>query len=337
MATRQPTKAQLSRENARLRKQIEELQSAQPPMPRDEAELALRERIKELSCLYTISRLQQQHFPFIDRYLQGIVDCLPGSFQFPEQACARIRWGANDYLSASFEEHPLRIASEIRAGDKAGGVEVFYRKVPAFCQDGPFLPEEYTLIDGVADQIASVLKRMRAETDLRQAHEVLQVERRALKETNTALRTVLSRLEQEKREIRASVLGNIQKIVMPIVFELELQITGAERSYVTLLRQNLNQIAEPFLTELCRNHIELTPLEIVMATMIRNGLSTKDIARLRCISPATVRRHRENIRRKLGLTNRKVNLVTFLQSEQITPTAEMPAPVMPSTDDAPPV
>jgi DNA-binding CsgD family transcriptional regulator len=48
--------------------------------------------------------------------------------------------------------------------------------------------------------------------------------------------------------------------------------------------------------------------------MIRNGLSTKEIAQLRCISAATVRRHRENIRRKLGLRNRKANLATYLQA-----------------------
>ena len=48
--------------------------------------------------------------------------------------------------------------------------------------------------------------------------------------------------------------------------------------------------------------------------MIRNGLSTKEIAQLRCISPATVRRHRENIRRKIGLKNRKANLATYLQA-----------------------
>jgi transposase len=55
-------------------------------------------------------------------------------------------------------------------------------------------------------------------------------------------------------------------------------------------------------------------VEIAIGTMIRNGLSTKEIAQLRCISAATVRRHRENIRRKLGLRNRKANLATYLQA-----------------------
>ena len=110
------------------------------------------------------------------------------------------------------------------------------------------------------------------------------------------------------------MLANIQKIIMPIVFELELEVTGRQRSYVTLLHQNLHEIASAFLTQICRTHLRLTPVEIAICTMLRNGLSTKEIARLRCISPATVRRHRENIRRKLDLKNRKVNLATYLQA-----------------------
>ena len=101
---------------------------------------------------------------------------------------------------------------------------------------------------------------------------------------------------------------------MPIVFELELEVTGRQRSYVTLLRRSLQEIASPFLTHMARDHVQLTPGEIAIGTMIRNGLSTKEIAQLRCISPATVRRHRENIRRKLGLRNRKANLATYLQA-----------------------
>jgi len=103
-------------------------------------------------------------------------------------------------------------------------------------------------------------------------------------------------------------------VIMPIVFELELEVSGRQRSYVTLLRRSLQELTSPFLTQIAKDHVQLTPVEIAISTMIRNGLSTKEIAQLRCISPATVRRHRENVRRKLGLRNRKANLATFLQS-----------------------
>ena len=114
---------------------------------------------------------------------------------------------------------------------------------------------------------------------------------------------------------------------MPIVFELELEVTGRQRSYVTLLRRSLQEITSPFLSQIARDHVQLTPVEIAISTMIRNGLSTKEIAQLRCISPATVRRHRENIRRKLGLRNRKANLATYLQASVTNESAACADPV----------
>jgi DNA-binding NarL/FixJ family response regulator len=295
---------------------VEELEHSKvSEKPQSELEWALRERIKELDCLYTISTLQEMHFHSADRFLQGVVNCLPKSWQFPEYACARIIYGDRQYITEGFSQSKWRMAADIFAdGKPVGAVEVFYRKVVPTDTEGPFLKEEYTLIRAVAERMGSVLMHMKAEADLRAAHKAIQTEHQALQEANIALRAVLSRLEDEKQEIRASILANIQKIIMPIVFELELEVTGRQRSYVTLLRQSLQEIASPFLTQLSRDHMQLTPVEIAISTMIRNGLSTKEIAQLRCISAATVRRHRENIRRKLGLRNRKVNLATYLQA-----------------------
>jgi DNA-binding NarL/FixJ family response regulator len=310
------TRAELLRQVQSLRDRLAESErtSASGKLESD-LELALRERVKELDCLYTISTLQEMHFHSADRFLQSVVDCLPRSWQFPEHACARIVYGEKEYVTEGFHESKWRMAADIFAGGKPlGVVEVFYRKVVPTAAEGPFLKEEYALIRAVAERVSSVLMHMKAEANLRAAHKSIQSEHQALQEANTALRAVLSRLEEEKREIRASILANIQKIIMPIVFELELEVTGRQRSYVTLLRQSLQEIASPFLTQISRNHMQLTPVEVAIGTMVRNGLSTKEIAQLRCISPATVRRHRENIRRKLGLKNRKINLATYLQS-----------------------
>jgi len=325
----QPTRSKLIQEVEALRKRVAELEQSEGPIALQSGlELALRERIKELDCLYTISTLQEMHFHSSDKFLQSVVDCLPRSWQFPEYACARIVYRDKQYLTEGFSESNWRMAADIFAprlrGDKlapaeaggkpAGVVEVFYRKVVPTDAEGPFLKEEYALIRAVAERVGSVLMHMKAEADLRAAHKAIQREHQALQEANMALRAVLSRLEDEKQEIRASILANIQKIIMPIVFELELEVTGRQRSYVTLLRQSLQEITSPFLTQLSREHMQLTPVEIAIGTMIRNGLSTKEIAQLRCISAATVRRHRENIRRKLGLRNRKANLATYLQA-----------------------
>ena len=323
-----PTRAELLEEVDALRRRMAELGSAnasgQPP---SELEWALRERVKELNCLYTISTLAESHFHSAERFLQSVADCLPGSWQFPEHACARIVYGDREYVTAGFKESKWRMAADVFAdGKPIGIVEVFYRKVIPTAAEGPFLKEEYALIRAVAERVGSVLMHMKAEAYLRAAHKAVQREHKSLQEANTALRAVLCRLEEDKQEIKASILANIQKIIMPIVFELELELRGPQRSYVTLLRQNLQDIASSFLTQISRDHMQLTPVEIAISTMIRNGLSNKEIAQLRSISPATVQRHRENIRRKLGLKNRKINLVTYLQgsfSRESTPSTEV--------------
>jgi DNA-binding NarL/FixJ family response regulator len=324
---KKPNRAELSSEVNTFHKRVTELEftnaSGQPP---SELEWALRERVKELNCLYTISTLAETHFHSAERFLQSVVDCLPRSWQFPEYACARIVYGDREYVTERFNKSKWRMAADVFANGKPVGiVEVFYRKVVPTAAEGPFLKEEYALIRAVAERVGSVLMHMKAEGELHTAHKAIQRERKALQEANTALRAVLSRLEEDKQNIKASILANIQKIIMPIVFELELEVRGTQRSYVTLLRQSLQDIASPFLTQISRNHMQLTPVEIAISTMIRNGLSNKEIAQLRSLSPKTVQRHRENIRRKLCLKNRKVNLVTYLQSsfsQESAPTDE---------------
>jgi len=311
-----PTRAQLLKQVETLRRRIA-TGEAEPAggQPQSELEIALRERIKELDCLYTISTFSEMHFQYPDRFLQSVVDCLPKSWQFPEHACARIGYADKQYITRGFAEGKWRMASDIVAdGRPVGVVEVFYRKVVPTSDTGPFLKEEYALIRAVAERVGSVMMHMKALSDLRAAHRAIQREHQALQEANIALRAVLSRLEEEKHGIKASIAANIQKVIMPIVFELELEVTGRQRSYATLLRRSLQEITSPFLTQIARDHVQLTPVEIAISTMIRNGLSTKEIAQLRCISPATVRRHRENIRRKIGLKNRKANLATYLQA-----------------------
>ncbi|MCU0917762.1 MAG: LuxR C-terminal-related transcriptional regulator [Planctomycetes bacterium] len=338
-----PTRAEFIKEIATLRQHLAALEHGSGGnRPQSELEIALRERIKELDCLYTISTLREVHFQAPDRFLQSVTDCLPRSWQFPEHCCARIVYGGRQYITEGFAEGKWRMASDIVAdGRPAGVVEVFYRKVVPTTATGPFLKEEYALLRAVAERVGSVMMHLKALSDLRAAHRAIQQEHQALQEANIALRTVLARLEEEKQGIKAAIAANIQKVIMPTVFELELEVTGRQRSYVTLLRRSLQEIASPFLTHIARDHVQLTPVEIAIGTMIRNGLSTKEIAQLRCISAATVRRHRENIRQKLGLRNRKANLATYLQASIAegvsTPSDAAGLPAEPAAGEIPPL
>lgn len=289
--------------------------SIEAPPGAEEIAWALRERIKELECLYTISSLREKHTQAPEAFLQDVVACLPRTWQFPEYASARITYGDMVHTSDNFAEGPWRMSADVSdQGKVIGEVCVFYASGVPVRPGGPFLREEHALLRVIAERVGTTLRHMKAEVDLAEAHSTLRAQHQIVQERNITLRSVLATLEEEKREIRTAILANIQRIIMPIVFELELAVTGRQRSYVTLLRQSLQEIASPFYNNLARDHVELTPVEVAISAMIRNGMSTKEIAQLRCISPATVRRHRENIRKKLGLQNRRANLVTYLQN-----------------------
>ena len=277
------------------------------------AERDLRERIKELNCLYGIAQLAERHPDSIDELLQGIVDLLPEAWQYPEITCASINFEEKTYTSTGFETTLWRQSSKICMHEAVvGDVSVFYQEERPPAVEGPFLREERLLLDAVAQRIGTITLRIGAERDLQESNRELTLERQALQEANIALRTVLSRIEDEKQSILRDIQTNVEKVLLPIVDVLATGVPDIQRNYVDLLRDNLEQIASPFIGQLSRRYASLTPTEIGICNMIRNGLGTKEIARVRGVSPTTISRHRERIRRKLGITNDRVNLQTYL-------------------------
>ena len=108
--------------------------------------------------------------------------------------------------------------------------------------------------------------------------------------------------------------ANVDKIIMPIFSILEKNANYKEASVLKLLKKNLEEVTSPFTNAISKEFVSLSPVEIQICNYIKNGFSTKDIAQLRGIAIATVSRHREHIRKKLNLKNKKINLVTYLNS-----------------------
>jgi len=282
---------------------------------KDKVESALRERIKELNCLYGVSQLAERNFNSLDNMLEALVNFLPYSWQYPDVTCARIVFKGKTYKSKEFGVTEWRQSARIYVySEPVGEVAMFYLEERPPADEGPFLKEERALIDALADQIGIIATRISAEEELQESNKQLSLERKALQESNAALRTVLKRIEEEKHEIYRSLKTNVEKIIMPIIHALDLQLPQTQRKYVEMMKTSLEEITSPFVSQLSNSYHSLTPIEITVCNMIRNGLRTKEIAQMRGVSNATVNRHRENIRRKLKITNRDVNLATYLQS-----------------------
>ncbi|MBU8934000.1 MAG: PAS domain-containing protein [candidate division Zixibacteria bacterium] len=152
------------------------------------------------------------------------------------------------------------------------------------------------------------------EKALRNANERLETGHKLLTEKNIALSQVLNQIEEEKRQIAHQIQANVDRIIMPLVRKFDEKLQPAEREYLDMLRTSLEDITSPFANEMQAMYSHLSPREIEICNMIRNGQTSKDIAAAFDTSLETVRKQRQNIRRKLNLTNSNTNLSSFLQS-----------------------
>lgn len=268
----------------------------------------LQKRVKELSCLYRITKLIEKHSTAIDKILQGVVGILTESLQYPEITRVRIVIENEEYSTENFSISQWRQDKDIIVGNhKIGVLEVYYLEEIPMIDGGPFLKEEQLLITAVAERIGRTIERIRAEQQLK-------VERFALENKNVALYELVEMIQKEKDYVGISIQTNVDKIIMPIIYAIENDIPQSQLGYVKLLKKHLKEIASPFINNISKKYSSLTPVEIQICDLIKSGFVTKDIAKIRGISVATVNRHREHIRKKLGISNQKINLTTYLNS-----------------------
>jgi len=158
-------------------------------------------------------------------------------------------------------------------------------------------------------------ERKQAELSLLQKEEELRLKSINLEEANTALKVLLKRGEQDKNELEDKVLSNIKELALPYVEKLRnTGLDDKQKTLLEILESNLNDIVSPFLKKLSSQYLNLTPTEIQVANLIREGKSTKEIAELLIISERAIEFHRNNIRDKLGLKKSKTNLRSYLMT-----------------------
>ncbi|HEX7505075.1 MAG TPA: PAS domain S-box protein, partial [Syntrophales bacterium] len=170
-------------------------------------------------------------------------------------------------------------------------------------------------IIGAIESIRDITERRRMEEALRRREEDLEVKSRNLEEVNTALRVLLKHREEDKSELEEKILSNVKKLVVPYMEKLrKSRLSDEQTSYVEILDNHLQDILSPFLRNLGSRHLDLTPKEIQVASLIREGKTSKEIAEVLGVSARAVDFHRDNIRIKLGIKNKKANLRSYLLS-----------------------
>jgi DNA-binding CsgD family transcriptional regulator len=154
-----------------------------------------------------------------------------------------------------------------------------------------------------------------AEESLKKREQELEHQKQSLEEANIALKVLLTQREADKVDLEKKILINIKQMVFPYLDKLKKStLKPREKTLVEIIDSHLNDIISPFLQRLVSINVFLTPQEMKIATLIKDGKSSKEIADLLNVSETTVHFHRKNLRIKFGLTNKQTNLRSYLLS-----------------------
>ena len=134
-----------------------------------------------------------------------------------------------------------------------------------------------------------------------------------LEEVNAALRVLLKHRDEDQQDFEEKIVANVKKLVLPYVEKLNnSRLNDRQMVYLNIIKSNLEDIITPFLHQLSSKYFNLTPREVQIAGLVKDGKTTKEIAELLNSSTGTIDFHRNNLRKKLGLRNTKTNLRSFL-------------------------
>jgi PAS domain S-box-containing protein len=171
------------------------------------------------------------------------------------------------------------------------------------------------LVESYTKLKKEVGERKQIEKELRKREAELRIQTNKLAELNSALKVLLKRREEDRIELEESVLVNVNELVLPYLEKVRKgQLEPHQLTLLAIIESHLNDIVSPFTVRLSAKYSKLSPMEIKIANLVKEGRTTKDIAELLDLSENTIKVHRFQIRSKLGLKHKKINLSSFLRS-----------------------
>ena len=223
----------------------------------------LIERVKELNCLYGISRLRETKDVSLNEILQGIVSLIPPAWQYPEATCARIKLKNRQFKTANFEETVWKQTETIKVNSKRfGTLEVYYLEPKPECDEGPFLKEERNLIHVIAERLARIIEAENTEKNVQSLYqrekklrERLQIEmegrvdftRKMIHELKTPLTSLMATSQLLLDETRDTKLEKLARYVWE----------GADS-----LNNRIEELHDVIRGEIGKLELELKPLDV---------------------------------------------------------------------------
>jgi len=159
--------------------------------------------------------------------------------------------------------------------------------------------------------------RRKAERRLKKSQKELKTNSINLKEANTALKVLLRRRDEDKVEFEERILFNVKELIEPYFDKIKnTKMSSNQKALLEILESNMMDIISPFARRMSSKFLSLTPKEIQIANLVKQGKTTKDISAIMGVSNRTIDTHRKNLRIKIGIGKKKANLRTHLLSIQ---------------------
>ncbi|UCE54825.1 MAG: helix-turn-helix transcriptional regulator [Desulfobacterales bacterium] len=213
-----------------------------------------------------------------------------------------------------------KVAEGIRAVVR-GDLGEFLYDYPCHSEDGPHWYYMRTMRMAGPGPIRVVISHEEitalklAEEALKKSQEELFEQKQSLEEANIALKVLLKQREEDKLELEKKFLNNVKDLVLPYVEKLKnSRLKPKDKTLVEIVETHLNDVISPLLQRFANAKILLTPQEMQVASLVKDGKTSKEIANILNVSETTVNFHRKNLRVKFGLTNQRTNLRSYLLS-----------------------
>ena len=164
-------------------------------------------------------------------------------------------------------------------------------------------------------KLIGAIESMQDVTDFRKAVAELKNKSQHLEEANTALKVLLEHRKNDRSEIEEKIAGNVKTLIMPYLNKLKTTgLNPVQTAYADILESHLEEIVSPFLANMTIRQANLTPREIQIADLVKEGKSAKEISQILNIAVHTANNYRKRLRKKFSLQNKDKNLRVHLLS-----------------------
>jgi PAS domain S-box-containing protein len=254
------------------------------------------------------------------------IDNMPGIFSLFDEQGKLLRWNKNFEQASGYsalEISKMRFLDFFVGEDK----ETMVRNIAAFANGQTPVEADLTSKDGsktayffTGSRIdiaraqwlvgigVDITERKRMELALRQSAE-------NLNEVNSALKALLRQRDEDRKEFEEAVLLNVKNLILPYLEKLKAsKLENNQKTWLDILETQLGEMISPFTRKLTFRQINLTPAEIRVAALVRDGKTTQEIAEILGSSEKSISVHRNHIRGKLGLRGKRANLEAYLAS-----------------------